>query len=54
MPLRQRQEWGLKGGMRVVVGGGAAEGEDSQAESLIFAPGVCAAAAAVAHSLSED
>lgn len=57
VPLRQRQEWVFKGGMRVVVRGGAKGGGDSQAESLIFAPGVCAAAAAaaaVALSLSED
>lgn len=52
MPLRQRQEWVFEGrdegcSQRRGRGGG-----DSQAESLIFAPGVCAAA--VALSLSED
>lgn len=41
--------------MRVVVRGGAEEGETARLNlSFFFAPGVCAAAAAVALSLSED
>lgn len=53
MPLRQRQEWVFKGGMRAVVrGGGEDGGGDSQAElNLSFLPQGCAAAAAAAVAL---
>lgn len=40
VPLRQRQEWVFKGGMRVVVRGGAEEGETARL-NLSFLPQGC-------------
>lgn len=40
VPQRRREEWGLKGGMRVAVRGGAAEGETARL-NLSFLPQGC-------------